>query len=227
MENCSLNNKLSLLSIINTSILTKSHEHPLLYCFTIDRAKPENSWNCNKCNSAYTYNIPSFYCIFCDFDLCEKCVLKNHLFEIVLYDYNMNLLKNTMNNPNQLYDWQSVFPCHNHLLTLIKKVNNYFFWFCNLCKNKYENNSAFYYCSLCNFHLCQNCVIQWKNNILSNSGNNMNSNYQLASQQLNNNINNSMQNSWSFSQNNNNNTDKEENPTYFSGEQLRKQNNNK
>ena len=168
MNNIMYTNKLSLLSLIDSPILVQSHIHPLVYCLTLDRAKYGTSWICNKCSGQFAYNIPSFYCVFCDFDMCERCILSHHLFEIMVFDYKMNLLNFIMNNPLQLFNWQSLYPCHNHLLTLIKKVNPNFYWSCNLCKNKYGNDSAFYYCSLCDFRLCRNCVIQWKNQTSDN-----------------------------------------------------------
>ena len=180
------NNQMSLLSLINSPVLVLDHNHPLIYSFTLDRAKFGTNWRCNKCSSFFAYNIPSFYCIFCDFDLCEKCLLQHQIFEVILYDYNYHLFDNIPNNSNQLFNWQSIFPCHQHLLTLIKKTNNNYNWKCNVCNMFYDNSQAFYYCSLCDFYLCQKCVIQWMafmnsqlkmnlniaNNMGDNSGNN-------------------------------------------------------
>ena len=118
------NNQMSLLSLINSPVLVLDHMHPLIYSFTLDRARFGDSWRCNKCTSIFPYNVPSFYCIFCDFDLCEKCLLQHQLFEVILYEYKYHLFDMTPNNSNQLFNWQSIFPCHQHLLTLIKKINN-------------------------------------------------------------------------------------------------------
>ena len=176
------NNQMSLLSLINSPVLVLEHNHPLIYSFTLDRLKFGDSWRCNKCSSIFPYTIPSFYCIFCDFDLCEKCLLQHQIFEVILYDYNYHLFDKIPNNSNQLFNWQSIFPCHQHLLTLIKKINNNYNWKCNVCNMFYDNSQAFYYCSLCDFYLCQKCVIQWMSymntslNNLNNSGNINNSN---------------------------------------------------
>ena len=180
------NSQMSLLSLINSPVLVSDHNHPLIYSFTLDRAKFGANWRCNKCSSFFAYTIPSFYCIFCDFDLCEQCLLKHQIFEVILYDYNYHLFELTLNSTDQLFNWQSIFPCHQHLLTLIKKTNNNYNWKCNICNMFYNNSQAFYYCSLCDFYLCQKCVIQWMafmnsqlkmnlfiaNNMGDNSGNN-------------------------------------------------------
>ena len=208
-------NKFSLLSLINPSILVPSHPHPLIYCLTIERYKHVKICYCNKCNNTIHINIPSFYCVFCDFDICEGCILSHHLSEITIFNYNMNLFNLTMNIENQQLNWQLKFPSHNHLLTLIKKVNNSFIWFCNICNNKYENDSPFYYCSLCNFHLCQNCAIQQNNNKI-----NRETNLKIDNT-----------NDFSGSQMNNNNTSKSEtnlrfeNPEYLTGSQMNNNNN--
>ena len=164
-------NNTNLLSLLNSSILIQSHCHPLIYCFTRDREKFGDSWKCNKCGGIYLYTTPSFYCIYCDFDICAKCILQHQLFEIVLYDYNSNLFNNILNNPMTIFKWQYIYPCHNHLITLIKKVNNNYSWRCTNCKNTYGNQVALYYCSLCDYSLCQICSYNFMN---SNNNNNMN-----------------------------------------------------
>ena len=205
------NSQMSLLSLINSPVLVSDHNHPLIYSFTLDRARFGDSWRCNKCSSIfeYKYNIPSFYCIFCDFDLCEKCLLQHQLFEIILYDYNYHLFDLTPNNSNQLFNWQSIFPCHQHLLTLIKKINNNYNWKCNVCNMIYNNSQAFYYCSLCDFYLCQKCVIQWMAFMNSQLKINLNLANNIGDNSSNNNENNSGSNL------------KIENPDYLSSDQLK------
>ena len=158
------NNKMSLLSLLNSSILVQNHAHPLIYCYTLDRAKFGKSWRCNKCGSNYLHDKPSFYCVFCDFDVCELCIFQLKLCDIILYDYNYNLFNQTPNNQNQIFNWQMSFNFHNHLLTLIKKTNYNYKWGCNGCNQIYNNSESFYYCNLCNFHLCPYCMNKWKNN---------------------------------------------------------------
>ena len=158
------NNQINLLSIMNSSILVQEHNHPFIYCFTIERANHGPSWKCNKCGNDYTYNIPSFYCIFCDCDLCENCFLQYKIADIIIFNYNNNnILSQIMNPLMQKFNWQIVFPCHNHFLSLIRKVNLNYYWICKLCNQNYPNSQSFYYCSLCDFYLCQNCANKLNN----------------------------------------------------------------
>ena len=104
--------------------------------------------------------------------MCESCLLNNKLSDKKLYNYNSNLFNN-INNSLQPFQWTILFPCHNHYLTLIKKINENYCWTCDFCEQTYGNNESFYYCSLCNFHLCQNCVIRWKSKNMLNNNINM------------------------------------------------------
>lgn len=138
------------------------HEHPLFYCYTTSRSNYSPSWGCNKCNNHYTFNVPTFYCTFCDFDLCENCVGNYNSNQILLYDYEANVLNNTLlQNPSNLQDWQKVFPSHKHLLILARKrnkdINNKKSWTCGFCSRPYNSKEEFYYCSLCDYYLCQYC----------------------------------------------------------------------
>ena len=159
--NNSLNNQNSLLSLINSSVLVPEHSHPLIYCNTIDRGNVGTTLCCNTCGGVYDYTTPTFYCMFCDTDMCEKCLLKHQLSNIILYDYRFNTFNDFQ--PDKTFKWQTMFPFHNHPLTLILKFNKNFFWICNSCRKNYGNNESLYYCSLCNFHLCQYCVFKWVN----------------------------------------------------------------
>ena len=88
-----LNNKNNILSLINLPIITPYHSHhPLISCLTPGRAEMSANWKCNGCGCQYSYNVPTFYCTACDFDLCQRCLLSLSAFMIAIYNYNMSSL---------------------------------------------------------------------------------------------------------------------------------------
>ena len=150
-----------LLSFLNTSIIISEHNHPLLFVFTLDRSKEGTNWTCNTCYANYKYNIPSFYCTSCDFDVCQNCLAKHRLDEIKSYDNsNPNDNYSQQGSPNQ-FKWQKKYPNHIHLLTLIIKRNKNYSWKCNKCSKTFQNENSAYYCSLCDWYLCQPCFIHF------------------------------------------------------------------
>ena len=56
-------------NFINFPIKIDEHDHPLLLC---NCQRNNNNWVCDKCSSKYTSCTPSFYCTYCDYDLCQK-----------------------------------------------------------------------------------------------------------------------------------------------------------
>ena len=112
----SINNN-NILSLINPPIYMKEiHVHPLIYSYSLDRNKYGSSWNCDICKHQYNYNNPSFYCTFCDFDLCPNCLAEYKFDQIIFYDCNSNdanNLKNIQQNSNN-FQWQKKFK--NHIL---------------------------------------------------------------------------------------------------------------
>ena len=53
-----MNNMLNILALINFPILVPYHsQHPLINCYTPDRAKQYGNWNCDICKNSYTYNV--------------------------------------------------------------------------------------------------------------------------------------------------------------------------
>ena len=154
-------NNNGILSLINPPIYMKDiHLHPLIYSYSLDRNKYGSSWNCNICNSQFNYNNPSFYCTFCDFDLCPNCLAEYKFDQIIFYDCNSNdanNLKNIQQNSNN-FQWQKKFKNHIHFLTLIVKQNKTFSWKCNKCSQTYQNTESSYYCSLCDYYICKSCI---------------------------------------------------------------------
>lgn len=155
-DNPNCKEMMTISSLINIPIFISDHSHPLIYCFTKERANCGNSWSCNECKSNFTYDIPSFYCIFCDYDLCKKCLEEFPIGNVFVFNYNKNNFNNLSNPINKL-NWQISLPIHSHYMTLIQKVNTDLNWNCKFCSNSYSNKESFYYCSLCDYKLCQYC----------------------------------------------------------------------
>lgn len=154
IEDNSYDNKL--ISLINLPIRVDIHEHSLIFCFTSERAKFGTYWICNKCNSNYSYETPSFYCTLCDFDLCYKCLGQYKLNKI-----NINNKQNALLNKfdvNNNFKWQINYSSHEHPLTLIKRKNINYSWKCNNCLKILNYNNSSFSCSLCNYNLCENCL---------------------------------------------------------------------
>ena len=147
---------MNLIEFINLSIIINHHPHPLLFCNTLDRSNYGTNWTCNICFTNFTYDQPSFYCTFCDFDVCKNCIGNLKINDIKFHDF----CKNKLNIPflsNGNYKWTIKNNNHAHLLTKIKRKNDKFSWFCNLCGKNYLNINPSYYCSLCDYDICLNC----------------------------------------------------------------------
>ena len=172
------------LCLLNSSIKINEHNHPIIFVNTPERSFHGKDWTCNKCNINFSFNYPSFYCTFCDFDLCQNCLGKHKLNEIELYEYNINNNNLQPEGLNNNFQWRKKYPGHIHLLTLIKKRNKNYSWKCNNCAQIFQNTDTSYYCSLCDFYLCQNCFNSNRmepNISLNNVQQSHNNNFQLKS----------------------------------------------
>ena len=152
------NNLNNILSLINLPVLLPYHSHhPLINCKTPGRAKPGSYWKCNSCGSDYSYNVPTFYCTNCDFDLCQKCFLSLYAYQIVVYNYNMGIIQENNNTNPNFYNPK----IHNHPMVLILREASYYTsnLKCNLCIKEINKQEPFNYCSLCNYCICNNCYI--------------------------------------------------------------------
>ena len=72
-------------------------------------------------------NIPSFYCNYCDNNLCQKRLGKNKLNQIQKYNVTLSNVSNNLDDKKSNYDWQIKFLKYIHLLSLIKRSNNFIF----------------------------------------------------------------------------------------------------
>ena len=151
-------NNIGITSFINFPIIIDAHEHPLLFCYCQRKSEANQlGWKCDKCLKDYSYDSPSFYCTYCDFDLCQECMSKYQLSQINPYSKIANIFNIPNNTSNKLYNWQKYFSEHIHLLSPIKKIHSSS-WICDKCHKKYNiNNKVSYYCSLCDYDICYKC----------------------------------------------------------------------
>ena len=157
----------NLISLINFSVLINAHEHPLQLCYPLGRKSFGTGWTCNKCSTCFSYDEPSFYCTFCDFDVCKKCLAEYRFNEINIYDTSSNIYKSEQRISNGNYQWQKCSPFHNHLLTFIERGNNCS-WICDKCSKNFKSKDPSFYCSLCDFDLCQKCFNNNNSNLFNN-----------------------------------------------------------
>ena len=129
------------------------HNHPLLYCRSSRHNSNLNFWSCNICRLTFTNRIWSFYCTYCDFDLCLICARKLVPSNDLLNGYGIKI------------------DDHDH--TLVYLISNKD-WNCKICANQFTSNDGKFYCSICDFSLCKNCK-----NKINNENKNTNLNFSL------------------------------------------------
>ena len=155
--NQNLNDMQNILCLINLPVVVPCHnQHPLINCKTPGRAEISQSWKCNNCMNDYSYNVPSFYCTACDYDLCQRCFLCLSAFMIAVYNYQFG----NMYASQQFTNMSLYFPkIHNHPIVKIIKEPSFseIQLKCNFCYKALLKNEAFHYCTLCNFCVCVNC----------------------------------------------------------------------
>ena len=162
-------------------ILIPYHPHPLIHCLH-DKGYTCNSYinliNNNEIEKNDTNHRGtgcSFFCTFCNYDICEECFENIELYKIIFYA--QNLIKKgpelKMTEDFSYLDWKK-FKCHEHPMPEIIKNYIPFNWICSECKKNYitakdEKNAnelnyevvgKFYICSLCSYILCQTCAVK-------------------------------------------------------------------
>lgn len=156
------NNMTNILSLLNLPIIVPCHsQHPLIGCKTVGRNIPGAYWKCNCCFNDYSYNVPTFYCTACDYDLCQKCLLSFFACQIVIYNYSIGNTQATQQFTNMNFFNPKI---HNHPTMKILREPTYFEnkLRCNNCMRDIQLIEPFNYCSLCNFCLCLNCYERYK-----------------------------------------------------------------
>ena len=156
------NNMTNILSLINLPIIVPYHaEHPLINCKTPGRIDEKfNFWECDACKAQYSYDVPTFFCTACDFDICQKCILGLGAFWIIIYNYNLGNLCETQIKEESPYIRKNLEKkIHHHPIIKIIREPSYYEnkTKCNLCFKDIQTDEEFYFCSLCNYCICLNC----------------------------------------------------------------------
>ena len=156
------NNMTNILSLINLPIIVPYHaEHPLINCKTPGRISEKyNFWQCDSCKSQYSYDVPTFFCTACDFDICQKCILSLGAFWIIIYNYNLGNLSEAKIDEESSYTMKHLNKkIHHHPTIKIIREPSYYEnkIRCNLCLKEIQKDENFYFCSLCNYRVCINC----------------------------------------------------------------------
>ena len=165
LNETNFNDSSNILSLINLPIVVPYHDkHPLINCKTPGRYQGNNCWRCNNCSTKYSYNVPTFYCTACDFDLCQKCLLGLNAFMIAIYNYSRSNIYMSQQFDNIDYYEPSL---HIHPIVRILREPTYTVvnLKCNKCFKDIQKDEEFYFCSLCNYCICINCYQNCKNNI--------------------------------------------------------------
>ena len=171
LNEINFNDRSNILSLINLPIIVPYHDkHPLINCKTPGRYKGNNCWRCNNCSTIYSYNVPTFYCTACDFDLCQKCLLGLNAFMIAIYNYRKSDIYLSQQFDNVDYYEQNL---HIHPIVRILREPTYTEvpLKCNMCLKDILKDEEFYFCSLCNYCICVNCyqIRKTNNNIFMNN----------------------------------------------------------
>ena len=156
------NNMTNILSLINLPIIVPYHaDHPLINCKTPGRISEKyNFWQCDSCKTQYSYDVPTFFCTACDFDICQKCILSLGAFWIIIYNYNLGNLSEAKIDEESSYTMKHLNKkIHHHPTIKIIREPSYYEnkIRCNLCLKEIQKDENFYFCSLCNYSVCINC----------------------------------------------------------------------
>ena len=120
-----------------TSFKFPFHEHKLIYCRTSRQKDKLINWSCDKCDKVYTNNIWSFFCTYCDYDICLTCSKKYFSVDDLVTNIGIKI------------------DNHEHPLVYMITNKN---WICKLCSKSYDNMDPTYFCTKCEYNICMECM---------------------------------------------------------------------
>ena len=130
-------------------IKVKEHPHILVYCLT------QFNWFCKKCNKIYSKYKGTYFCSFCDFNLCDSCRAEGN------YSKKKEFPENIQDSEIKL-NYKFLPPKnHEHRLVYCRTSRKLFEsnrWFCNNCQKEFNNDIWSFYCTLCDYDLCIDCA---------------------------------------------------------------------
>lgn len=114
------------------------HDHNMIYCRTSRNYNKLSEHYCKLCHRRYSNKIWSFYCTYCDYDICLKC-------SKLYIDKSLLILEDGIKIDN-----------HKHALFYMI-TNRYREWECSICNESFYQDPS-YYCTKCDYDVCKKCM---------------------------------------------------------------------
>ena len=112
------------------------HKHELLFCRSSRYNEKLNFWSCDLCRRLFYNQVWSFYCTYCDYDMCLSCAKSSICLEEYINVFGIKL------------------EVHDDPLVYMMTNRN---WKCQICLKNFDKNQPTYYCSDCDFDVCSMC----------------------------------------------------------------------
>ena len=112
------------------------------------------NWKCKLCRKDFEKNTVSYYCTYCDYDVCSECMSKlsdEKKYPFITYGKRKSRTLKSISDSR-----------HNHSLIYCNisggsSIRNT--WLCDNCQKEYHNE-WFFYCSICDYNLCYKCLFE-------------------------------------------------------------------
>ena len=151
--NKAINNLKDISNWFQYGIKIENHLHLLVLMIT------KKDWECKLCLKSYDRMQSTYYCTFCNYNICINC--KEKISDVKKYPFLK--VEAPLNNKIETINMIEV---HKHPLiysmnsrTTIPKKK------CNLCNQIYGNENWSFYCSLCDYDICYLCYLNSINSL--------------------------------------------------------------
>ena len=119
-----------------------NHKHDLLFCRSSRHNNKLNFWNCDICKRAFYNQVWSFYCTFCDYDMCLSCAKTSICLEEYINVFGIKI------------------ESHDDPLVYMRTNRD---WKCQICNKNFDKNQPTFYCSDCDYDVCYSCKNKFNN----------------------------------------------------------------